>query len=147
MPRPDDPLDDTFQALADPTRRAILARLASGEATVGELAAPFEISLPAISRHLKVLEGAALITNQREGKHRRIALRPETLDGAAEWLDFHRRFLSGSFLRLGQPLKQKAEKKGTKPRTSSSKTPPPFPNAPSPPPPRGGLPPWRIRAA
>lgn len=103
-------LDSTFQALADPTRRAILARLASGQATVGELAAPFEISLPAISRHLKVLETADLISNVREGKHRRVALRPEALDRAAEWLDFSRRFWSGSFDRLDQHLKLKAER-------------------------------------
>ena len=101
-------LDNTFQALADPTRRAILARLASGQATVGELAAPFEISLPAISRHLKVLETADLISNVREGKHRRVALRPETLDRASEWLDFHRRFWSGSFERLDQHLSRKS---------------------------------------
>src|ERR1700729_4361802 len=97
-------LDNTFGALADPTRRAILARLAVGEATVGELAAPFEISLPAISRHLKVLESAGLITNEREGKHRRCALRPQALEGASEWLDFHRRFWSGSFDRLDERL-------------------------------------------
>ena len=108
-------LDHTFGALADPTRRAILARLASGEATVGELAAPFEISLPAISRHLKVLEAAELITNQREGKHRRIALRPETLTKAADWLDFHRRFWSGGLDRLDEHLKQKAKPKEPKP--------------------------------
>jgi DNA-binding transcriptional ArsR family regulator len=101
-------LDHTFGALADPTRRAILARLALGEATVGELAAPFTISLPAISRHLKVLEQAALISNERRGKHRRCRLRPEALTGAAEWLDFHRRFWSGSFDRLDAHLKTPA---------------------------------------
>lgn len=85
-------LDQTFNALADPTRRAILARLARGEATVAELAQPFDISLPAISRHLKVLKEAALISNKRKGKHRRCRLRPESLAGAQEWLDFHRRF-------------------------------------------------------
>jgi DNA-binding transcriptional ArsR family regulator len=103
-----DALDHTFGALADPTRRAILARLALGEATVGELAAPFAISLPAISRHLKVLEEARLITNTREGKHRRCALRRETLAGAADWLDFSRRFWSGSLDRLDQRLKDQA---------------------------------------
>src|ERR1700722_14758044 len=108
-------LDDTFGALADPTRRAILARLAVGGATgggvVGELAAPFEISLPAITRHLKVLEEAELITNTREGKHRRCALRPETLTKAADWLDFHRRFWSGGLDRLDEHLRQKAKPK------------------------------------
>jgi DNA-binding transcriptional ArsR family regulator len=102
-------LDHTFAALADPTRRAILARLAQGEATVGELAAPFAISAPAISRHLKVLEEAALISNARQGKHRRCRLRPEALAGAAEWIDFQRRFWSGSFDRLEARLKRKKE--------------------------------------
>src|SRR5271167_3972801 len=98
-------LDQTFNALADPTRRAILARLARGEATVGELAEPFDISLPAISRHLRVLKEAALISNKRQGKHRRCRLRPESLAGAQEWLDFHRRFWSGSLEGLEVHLK------------------------------------------
>ena len=102
-------LDHTFGALADPTRRAILARLALGEATVGELAEPFDISLPAISRHLKVLEAADLITNERTGKHRRCRLKPEALAGAAEWLDFHKRFWSDSFDRLEARLKTKSK--------------------------------------
>lgn len=99
-------LDHTFSALADPTRRAILVRLAQGEATVGELAEPFDISLPAISRHLRVLEEAALISNERHGKHRRCRLKPEALTAAADWLDFHRRFWSGSFDRLAVHLKR-----------------------------------------
>ena len=99
-------LDHTFTALADPTRRAILVRLAQGEATVGELAKPFDISPPAISRHLKVLEEASLISNERDGKHRRCRLKPEALAGAAEWLDFHRRFWIGSFARLDAHLKR-----------------------------------------
>jgi len=103
-------LDHTFNALSDPTRRAILARLAQGEATVGELARPFAISQPAISRHLKVLEKAALISNERRGKHRRCRLRPEALDGAAAWLEFHRRFWTGSLDRLDAHLK--SERKG-----------------------------------
>ncbi|SRR6266542_1809188 len=98
-------LDHTFSALADPTRRAILARLAQGEATVGELAKPFAISQPAISRHLKVLEKAALISNERRGKHRRCRLKPEALDSASAWLEFHRRFWTGSFDRLDVHLK------------------------------------------
>jgi DNA-binding transcriptional ArsR family regulator len=93
-------LDHTFKALADPTRRAILTRLARGEATVGELAKPFAVSLPAISRHLKVLEDAALISNEREGKRRRCRLRTETLDEVRAWLDFSRRFWIGSLDRL-----------------------------------------------
>jgi DNA-binding transcriptional ArsR family regulator len=80
-------LDHTFQALADPTRRAILARLALGSATVGELAEPFAISMPAVSRHLKVLEDASLIENKREGKHRRCSLKPEKLKDAFDHLE------------------------------------------------------------
>ncbi|MBS0581214.1 MAG: winged helix-turn-helix transcriptional regulator [Proteobacteria bacterium] len=98
-------LNLTFNALADPTRRAILTRLARGAATVGELAKPFEISLPAVSRHLKVLEEAALISNDREGKHRLCRLRPEALAAAQQWLEFHQRFWSGSLDRLASHLK------------------------------------------
>ena len=99
-------LDHTFSALADPTRRAILVRLAQGEATVGELAKPFDISLPAISRHLKVLEDASLISNERDGKRRRCRLKPEALVAAADWLDFQRRFWTGSLERLDAHLNQ-----------------------------------------
>jgi DNA-binding transcriptional ArsR family regulator len=104
-------LDQTFGALADPTRRAILVRLANGEATVGELAKPFDISLPAISRHLKVLEDAKLITNERVGKHRHCRLKPEALADASNWLEFHRRFWIGSLERLDAHLKTSKEKK------------------------------------
>jgi DNA-binding transcriptional ArsR family regulator len=104
-------LDHTFSALSDPTRRAILVRLAHGEATVGELAEPFDMSLPAISRHLKVREEADLIANEREGKHRRCRLKPEALSAAADWLDFSRRFWRGSFDRLDAHLKRHKEKK------------------------------------
>ena len=104
-------LDTTFAALADPTRRAILARLADGEATVGELAEPFAISLPAISRHLKVLEDAALIERERDGQHRRCRLKPEALAAAREWLDFSQRFWSGSLDKLAVHLKTKTENK------------------------------------
>lgn len=99
-------LDTTFSALADPTRRAILARLALGEATVGELAAPFEISLPAISRHLRVLEDAALIAREREGQHRLCRLKPEALRRANEWLEYYARFWSEALTRLDAHLKQ-----------------------------------------
>ncbi len=102
-------LDHTFSALADPTRRAILIRLARSDATVGELAEPFAMSLPAISRHLKVLEEAALISNTREGKHRRCSLNRETLAGAADWLDFYRTFWGGSLDRLETHLKQRSQ--------------------------------------
>jgi DNA-binding transcriptional ArsR family regulator len=104
-------LDHAFAALADPTRRAIVARLAQGDATVGELAEPFRISLPAISRHLKVLEDAALISNERRGKHRLCRLKRETLADAAQWLDFHRGFWTGSFDRLAARFKQTKEGK------------------------------------
>jgi DNA-binding transcriptional ArsR family regulator len=104
-------LDQTFGALSDPTRRAILVRLAQGDATVGELAAPFDISLPAISRHLKVLEEAGLISNDRAGKHRRCKLRAEALHAAVDWLDFSRRFWNASLDRLEVRLKNPREKK------------------------------------
>src|SRR5215469_11060626 len=80
-------LDQTFAALADPTRRAIIARLAMGEATVNEVAAPFDVSLPAISRHLKVLEEASLIERLRDGQHRRCRLNAAALRDVTEWLE------------------------------------------------------------
>lgn len=99
-----DALDPLFNALADGTRRAILARLAGGEATVGALGAPFSISAPAISRHLRVLEEAGLITNERRGKERVCRLQPATLAKAREWLDFSQRFWGASLDRLDQHL-------------------------------------------
>jgi len=93
-------LDLTFAALADPTRRAILARLTAGETTVGELAAPFSISGPAISRHLRVLEAAALITSRRDRQHRRCALVPGAMASAAEWIVSQQHFWNGSFDKL-----------------------------------------------
>ena len=101
-----DLLDPIFNALADPTRRAILARLAQGETNVGTLAKPFAISPPAISRHLKVLEDAALIANERRGKQRVCRLNRETLARAQEWLDFNQRFWSGSLDRLDSHLRK-----------------------------------------
>jgi DNA-binding transcriptional ArsR family regulator len=97
-------LDQTFSALADPTRRAILARLATGEATVAELAAPFTISLPAISRHLKVLERAGLISRGREAQWRPRTLRADPMKEAADWLDDYRHFWEQSLDRLEQYL-------------------------------------------
>jgi DNA-binding transcriptional ArsR family regulator len=99
-----DQLTNTFAALADPTRRAILARLAEGDATVNELAEPFPITVQAVSKHLKVLERAGLITRSREAQ-----LRPARLDGAplqeaTEWLERYRRFWQGSFDRLDERL-------------------------------------------
>lgn len=90
-------LDATFSALADPTRRAILAKLAEGSATVNELAEPFDISLPAISRHLKVLEGANLISREIEGQKRRCHLQPETLNSATDWIEQTRAFWNERF--------------------------------------------------
>jgi DNA-binding transcriptional ArsR family regulator len=86
----DEQLDITFAALADRTRRSILARLATGEATVNELAEPFSISLQAVSKHLKVLERAGLITRGREAQWRPCRLEPEALDGASAWIDENR---------------------------------------------------------
>jgi len=104
-------LNHTFAALADPTRRAILARLALGEATAGELAEPFAISQPAISRHLKVLEGASLIARNRDGQHMRCRLKPAALKSANDWLAFYSRFWSESFERLDEHLKTKRKRR------------------------------------
>jgi DNA-binding transcriptional ArsR family regulator len=95
-----DSLSRTFAALGDPTRRAILARLAEGEASVTELAAPFEISGPAISKHLRVLEGAGLISRGREKQWRPCRLEPARLQEATGWLDQYRRFWDESLERL-----------------------------------------------
>lgn len=108
-----DRLSTTFAALADPTRRAILARLASGEASVTELAEPFAMSLPAVSKHLKVLEHAGLITRGREAQWRPCRLEAGPLKDAADWLEPYRRFWEQSFDRLDDYLHelQKKEKK------------------------------------
>jgi DNA-binding transcriptional ArsR family regulator len=101
-----DQLSRTFGALSDPTRRAILARLANGEATVTEIAEPFEMSLPAVSKHLKVLERAGLISRGREAQWRPARLDPEPLRKASGWLDDYRRFWDESFDRLDDYLEQ-----------------------------------------
>jgi DNA-binding transcriptional ArsR family regulator len=93
-------LDATFTALADPTRRAILARLASGEASVNELAAPFDMSQPAISKHLRVLERAGLISRGRDAQRRPRRLEPRPLAEASKWLEGYRQFWESQFLRL-----------------------------------------------
>jgi DNA-binding transcriptional ArsR family regulator len=103
---PSDHLSTTFAALADPTRRAILARLALGETSVNELAEPFEISLPAVSRHLKVLEKAGLVTRSREAQWRPCKLNPGRLKTAADWLDYYRKFWQESFDRLDDYLQK-----------------------------------------
>lgn len=99
-------LDHTFAALADPTRRAILARLALGEATVGELAEPFEVSLPAISRHLKVLETAELIVREKRAQQRVCKLKPEALKTASDWIEQNRRMWEERFDRLDTYLRE-----------------------------------------
>jgi DNA-binding transcriptional ArsR family regulator len=101
-----DLLSRTFSALADPTRRAILARLSTGAATVGELAEPFDISLPAISRHLKVLTDAGLIERQTQAQWRRCELRGEGFRAAADWIDEYRQFWEQQFDRLDAFLKR-----------------------------------------
>jgi DNA-binding transcriptional ArsR family regulator len=95
-----DPLSQTFSALADPTRRAIVARLAAGDATVGELAQPFDISGPAISRHLRVLEGARLIERKAQARYRVCSLRRDQLADAQRWIDRVRQFWETGFDRL-----------------------------------------------
>jgi DNA-binding transcriptional ArsR family regulator len=103
---PPDHLSATFGALSDPTRRAILARLAAGDASVTELAEPFRISLPAVSRHLKVLERAGLIARSRTAQWRPCRLAPEPLKEATEWLDEYRRFWDESLDNLADYLKE-----------------------------------------
>ena len=104
--RTNDRLDDTFAALADPTRRAILARLAAGEAGVMELARPFAMSQPAISKHLKVLERAGLLSRGRRGPSRPCRLQAEPLREIARWTERYRRYWEGSFRRLDRYLDQ-----------------------------------------
>ena len=101
-----DPLSATFAALADPTRRAILARLALGEATVTELAAPFDMSLPGISKHLKVLQRAGLIEQGRQAQWRPCRLQPAPLRGVADWVGQYRRHWEESFERLDAYLRE-----------------------------------------
>jgi DNA-binding transcriptional ArsR family regulator len=110
-------LDSTFAALADPTRRAILARLGSGEASVTELAKPFAISQPAISKHLKVLECAGLISRGRDAQRRPRRLEGKPLAEAAGWLEDYRRFWEGSFQRLDALLFEMKTKEKKRART------------------------------
>ena len=122
-------LDTTFSALADPTRRAILARLARGETTVQDLAQPFAMSLPAISKHLKVLERAGLITRSREAQWRPCRIEPRALKDVDDWLDRYRRFFDESFDRLDAYLQTlqtlqtgEAKAKDGKAKDGNSKT-------------------------
>jgi DNA-binding transcriptional ArsR family regulator len=112
-----DRLSATFAALADPTRRAILARLALGETSVTELAEPFEMSLPAVSKHLKVLERAGLIARSREAQWRPCRIEPRALKDVDDWLARYRRFWDESFDRLDvylQEVQAKGKKRGRK---------------------------------
>ena len=106
-----DPLSLAFAALADPTRRAILARLATGECTVGELAKPFDMSGPAVSKHLKVLERAGFVSRGRDAQWRPVRLQPAPIKKVADWADNYRQFWDASYKRLDKYLKQlKSEK-------------------------------------
>ena len=112
-----DPLSQLFAALADPTRRAILARLSKGEATVNELAEPFDVTLPAISKHLKVLEKAGLIERTRDAQYRPCRLQAAPLRDAADWIGYYRQFWEESFDRLDAYLKSvtsRQKKRGKK---------------------------------
>lgn len=107
-------LDATFSALSDPTRRAILSRLSRGEATVTGLAAPFDISLPAISKHLRVLERAGLIHREKIGRVHRLNLKAEPMREASEWLDFHQRFWEEGFDALARYLDETTDTETSK---------------------------------
>jgi DNA-binding transcriptional ArsR family regulator len=114
-------LNVTFAALADPTRRAILAHLVSGEASVTELAAPFEMSLPAISKHLKVLERAGLIARSREAQWRPCRLAAGPLKDASDWLEHYRRFWEESFDRLEEYLRGLQKRESQKKEKSNGR--------------------------
>jgi DNA-binding transcriptional ArsR family regulator len=116
---PADRLSETFAALADPTRRAILAQLALGETSVTDLAEPFDISLPAVSKHLKVLERAGLIVRGREAQWRPCRLEPAPLKEVDDWVEHYRKFWEQSFDRLDEYLRvlQAKEKKGGRRKT------------------------------
>ena len=115
-------LDTAFAALSDPTRRAILARLALGETSVMDLAEPFAMSLPAVSKHLKVLERAGLIARSREAQWRPCRIEPRALKEVDDWLEHYRRFYDESFDRLGDYLKklQAKEPKGKAPKVRNT---------------------------
>jgi DNA-binding transcriptional ArsR family regulator len=118
----EDDLTRTFAALADPTRRAIVARLATGEATVGQLAEPFALTQQAISKHLKVLEQAGLISRGRSAQTRPCRLRPEHLDSAADWIERHRRAWAERYDRLDEHLAA-LRRAGTASDTEQQETP------------------------
>ena len=117
-----DHLSATFAALSDPTRRAILARLALGETSVTELAAPFEMSMPAVSKHLKVLERAGLISRGREAQWRPCRIEAAALKNVDEWLERYRRFWEASFDRLDEYLREVQAKEKPKKRARKKKS-------------------------
>lgn len=119
----DDPLSLTFAALADPTRRAILARLSAGEATVNELAEPFDITLQAVSRHIKVLHQAGLISRGRDAQFRPCRLEPETLAPAVDWIVDHRRIWTERFDRLEDHLRDIQQTPSSTPRNRKPEEP------------------------
>jgi DNA-binding transcriptional ArsR family regulator len=112
-------LDAAFAALADPTRRAIVSRLARGDATVNELAAPFDMSLPAVSKHLKVLERSGLISRRRDAQFRPCHLEGRALDGALDWIDRHRQIWDERFDKLDAHLREVQKTDNREKRTSS----------------------------
>jgi DNA-binding transcriptional ArsR family regulator len=115
-------LDATFAALSDATRRGILARLASGEASVSELAAPYDMSLPAVSKHLRVLESAGLLTRSKEGRVQRCRLAAEPMRSAADWIEHYRRFWEAQFDSLHKFLEESAsEERKTWPKRKKSR--------------------------
>ena len=119
---PNDPLSLTFAALADPTRRDLLARLAAGQATVNELAEPFDMSLQAVSKHLKVLERAGLITRGRDAQYRPCRFEAEPLDTAIDWIEEHRQIWTERFDQLEQHLRAiQQPSKQPSPKQSSPK--------------------------
>ncbi|MEA2877293.1 MAG: hypothetical protein QOF14_2489 [Hyphomicrobiales bacterium] len=118
-----DRLSATFQALADPTRRAILARLALGETSVTELSQPFAMSMPAVSKHLKVLERAGLITRGREAQWRPCRIEPAALKNIDEWLERYRQFWEASLDRLGEYLDELQAKDAAKPKPKRKRKP------------------------
>jgi DNA-binding transcriptional ArsR family regulator len=120
----DDRLSTTFAALADPTRRAILERLARGDATVGELAEPFAMTLPAISKHVSVLERAGLVIKDRDGQRRHCRITATPLQGATSWLEEYRRHWEANLDSLDAYLSQIQDATPTPPSTPPSPTPP-----------------------
>jgi DNA-binding transcriptional ArsR family regulator len=107
-------LDATFAALSDATRRGILARLAQGETSVSELARPYDMSLPAVSKHLRVLEGARLVVRHKDGRVHRCRLAPEPMKGAAEWIEKYRMFWEAQFDALAKYLEKSQQEENAK---------------------------------